>query len=364
MPAVPDAATDALGFLKSLIRFPSLSGEEGEIADFVEAHVRRGGVDVRRIDDNVIFSLGEGSETLLLNTHLDVVPPSADHPYDPFDPVERDGVLYGRGSVDAKASGAAMTTALLSLAAEGWGPEGGRLTVALTTNEESGGRENGLQTVRPHLPALDAAVVGEPTSLRPCVAQKGLLILKLHAHGTSAHAGRSHLGTNAITKAAAAIDQLEALPLDRADPHLGAPTKTVTMIEGGSANNVVPEHCVCTVDLRTTPAYTHDEIVEIVRDAVDVEVEVYSDRLVPCSTPADAGIVDAARTALPDAEPFGSPTCSDWVFLHDVPAVKLGPGNSERSHTAGERIAVDEVERAVEVYRDLVRAYFDRAGRD
>jgi acetylornithine deacetylase len=358
MPSVPTDAHDAVGLLKDLIRFPSLSGEEAAIADFVEETARRAGVDTHRVDDNVVFGIGDGPDTLLLNTHLDVVPPSADHPYDPFDPVETDGVVYGRGSVDAKASGAAMTTALLSLAAEGWTPAGGRLLVALTTNEESGGRENGLQTLRPHLPALDAAVVGEPTLLRPCVAQKGLLILKLHAHGTAVHAARSHLGENAITKAAAAIRALEALALDREDPYLGAPSLTVTMVEGGSANNVVPEQCTCTVDIRTTPAYTHDEIVSIVRDAVDVEVEVYSDRLVPCATPEDARIVQAARAARPDAQPFGSPTCSDWVFLHDVPAVKLGPGPSERSHTAGERIETDEVRRGVAVYRDLVRAYF------
>lgn len=360
MTTAPDP-TDAVELLKALIRFPSLSGEEGEIADFVEDYVRRAGVDVQRFDDNVVFSIGDGDDTMLLNTHLDVVPPSQDHPYDPFDPIEKDGVLYGRGSVDAKASGASMATALLSLAADGWTPDEGRLMMALTTNEESGGKENGLQDVRPQLPSLDAAVVGEPTSLRPCVAQKGLLILKLHAHGTSAHAGRSHLGENAITKAAEAIRQVEALTLDRADPYLGTPNVTVTMMEGGSANNVVPEHSVFTVDVRTTPAYSHDEIVSIFREAVDAEVEVYSDRLVPCATPEDARIVEAAKTALPDVEPFGSPTCSDWVFLHDVPAVKLGPGPSERSHTAEERIEIADVRRAVDVYRDLVHAYF--AGR-
>ena len=349
---------DAVALLKEMVRFPSLSGEESDIASFVEEYVQRDGVTVERLDDNVIFSIGDGDDTLLLNTHLDVVPPSSDHPYDPFDPVQVEGQLYGRGSVDAKASGAAMTTALLSLAEEGWTPDDGRVMVALTTNEESGGKENGLQDVRPHLPDLDAAVIGEPTSLQPCVAQKGLLILKVHAHGTSAHAGRSHLGENAISKAAEAIRQVEGLSLDREDPYLGSPNVTVTMIEGGSANNVVPEHSVFTVDVRTTPAYTHDELIQVFREHVDAEVEVYSQRLVPCATPDDTRIATAAQTALPDTEPFGSPTCSDWVFLHDVPAVKLGPGLSERSHTAEEHIETAEVHRAVDVYRDLIRAYF------
>jgi len=357
--AIPSTSTAAVDFLKALIRFPSLTGEEAEIADYVEQHVRSAGVDVLRHEDNVAFGIGDGDDTLLLNSHLDVVPPADDHPYDPFEPVEADGVLYGRGSVDAKASGAAMTTALLSLASEGWSPDGGRVLVGLTTHEEGGGKKNGLQDLRPHLPPLSAAVVGEPTSLRPCIAQKGLLILKVHAHGTAAHAGRPHLGENAIPTAMTALQQLEAVSLDREDPYLGAPTKTVTTIEGGNAHNMVPEHCVFTVDLRTTPAYTHDEIVARVRDAVDAEVEVHSDRLVPCATPEDARIVRAAQAACSNANPFGSPTSSDWVFLHDVPTVKMGPGRSARSHTAEERIDVNEIHEAVETYRTLIRSYFD-----
>lgn len=358
MALTTNPSVEAVGLLKDLISFPSLSGEEREIADFLEAKVGQSGVEVQRHGDNVAFSIGTGEDTLLLNSHLDVVPPSSEHPYEPFEPVEVDGVLFGRGSVDAKASGAAMTTALLSLVEEGWTPESGRVVVGLTTHEESGGKMNGLRDLRPELPPLSAAVVGEPTELQPCVAQKGLLILKIHAHGTAAHAARSHLGENAIPGAMDALGQLDTVVLDREDPYLGTPTKTVTTIDGGSAHNVVPEHCVFTVDIRTTPAYTHDEIVDLVRTAVEAEVEVYSKRLVPCSTLENARIVEAVQTVLPDASPFGSPTSSDWVFLHDIPAVKLGPGRSERSHTSGERIDVREVQRAVTVYRDLIKSYF------
>lgn len=358
MQVTSSGTTDVVGLLRELVSFPSLSGEEADVADFVEAYVRRQGVDVQRQGDNVVFSMGTGDDTLLLNSHLDVVPSSSDHPYDPFEPVEADGVLYARGSVDAKASGAAMTSALLSLSNDGWMPNGGRVVVGLTTHEESGVETNGLQELRPELPRLSGAVVGEPTDLQPCVAQKGLLILKIHADGTTAHAARPHRGENAILGAAEAIRQLDVVSLDREDPYLGSPTKTVTTIDGGGAHNVVPEHCVFTVDLRTTPAYTHDEIIKRVRSAVDAEVKVHSKRLVPCATPEDARIVRAAQAAVPDAEPFGSPTSSDWVFLHDVPTVKMGPGHSERSHTGGERIAVADVERAVEVYRDLITAYF------
>lgn len=353
------APSTAVDFLKDLVRFPSLSGEEAAIADFVEATARAAGVPVGRHDDNVFFWLGDGPDTLLFNSHLDVVPPAEGHPYDPFEPTEVDGLLYGRGTVDAKASGAAMTTALLELAAEGWTPPGGRLLVALTTCEETGGPYNGLEDTRPHLPAIHAAVVGEPTDLQPCVAQKGLLILRVHAHGTAAHAARAHLGDNAIVKAARAIEALEALTFDRADPHLGAPTLAVTTIEGGRARNMVPDRCTFYVDLRSTPAYTHAELTALVREQVpNCTVMVHSERIVPVVTSETSRVVQAALRATPGSQPFGSPTASDWIFLQDVPTVKLGPGLSQRSHTADEHIAVQEVEQAVAVYKRLARAYF------
>lgn len=354
--------TTVLPLLRDLIAIPSLTGEEAEAADYVEAHVRRAGLDVWRQNDNVSFALGDGEDVLLLNSHLDVVPPSSDHPYEPFDPVVTNGVLYGRGSVDAKSSGAAMTTALLSLLNDGWRPPAsGQVRVALTTFEEGGGMRNGLQNSRPHLPAISAAIIGEPTRLAPCVAQKGLLILKIHAHGTSSHAGRPHLGDNAISRAMQALQQIEAITLNRDDPHVGTPSISPTTIQGGTARNIIPEHCMFALDIRTTPAYTHDEIIAQVEAAVSdvpgIEVEVYSNRFFPCGTPPDSRIQQACEAAS-GAAPIGSPTASDWIFVRDIPAVKMGPGDSRRSHTSEEYIPVAEVERAVTVYRDAIRAYF------
>lgn len=351
---------DVISLHKDLVRFPSLSDEEGPIADFVENFVQSHGVAVGRHEDNVYFWIGEGDDTLLLNTHLDVVPPSSGHPYDPFDPVEKDGRIYGRGSVDAKASSAAMTAALLSLAQAGWTPANGRVMVALTTHEETGGVYNGLENLRPHLPELSAALVGEPTDLQPCVAQKGLLILNAHARGKTAHAARSHLGENAIAKAAHDIERLGSFEFDREDPFLGNPTITVTTIEGGSARNVVPDLCTFTLDIRTTPAYSHDELITRIGEFLDSDVEVHSKRIVPVATPLDSRIVRACLKANPDAEPFGSPTASDWIFLHDVPTVKIGPGSSELSHTAEESVPVEQLRRAVTVYRAVIESYFAR----
>ena len=349
---------DVLLLHKDLVRFPSLSGEEKEIADFVENFVDARGVEVARHDDNVYFWIGGGEELLLLNTHLDVVPPSADHPHDPFDPVEQDGCIFGRGSVDAKASAAAMTTALLSLAREGFAPAG-RVMVALTTHEETGGEYNGLERLRPELPPVSAALVGEPTNLRPCVAQKGLLILNIVSRGKSAHAARAHLGDNAIEKASHDIIRCTNLSFDREDPFLGAPTVTATTIDGGSARNVVPDVCRFTLDIRSTPAYTHEELIDLIDSELESDVEIHSKRIVPVATDINARIVRACRTAVPNAEPFGSPTTSDWIFLSDVPTVKIGPGSSELSHTAKEHIEIADLRRGVDVYRSIITSYFD-----
>ena len=351
-----------------LVRFPALSHEEEVIADFVEAHARRvggpHGVRVGREENNVWAALGDGDDVLLLASHLDVVPASEGHPYSPFVPTLVDGKIYGRGTVDAKASGAAMLQALLDLAAEGFRPEGGQLIVALTACEESGGTYNGMQHLRPHLPEIRAALVGEPTELIPCLAQKGLLILKLHARGKSAHAARAHLGLNAIEVMMRDLAALRELRFPE-DPFVGPVTVTPTRIEAGSASNVVPDRCTATLDIRTTADTPHPWLAEQVAAAVESEVEVYSQRFVPCRTAPDARIAQACAAALPGEEPFGSPTASDWVFLADVPAVKLGPGRSQLSHTADEHVAAAEVERAVAVYQAVARAVFSgwRAGR-
>ncbi|PAP74960.1 M20/M25/M40 family metallo-hydrolase [Rubrivirga marina] len=355
-----------------LVRIPSLSFKEKAAADYVEMTLRQvDGLDVGRLDENVWASLGDGDEVLLLCSHLDVVPPSEGHPYPPFSPTRVDGAVYGRGAVDAKASGAAMLTALVELAESGWRPpSGGRLVVALTECEETGAENNGMEKMRARvfgdaLPEPTAALVGEPTELRPCLAQKGLLILNATAHGETAHAARAHLGKNALTVAARDLLAVDALDYDTADPLLGKPTFTATLIEGGTAKNVVPDRCRFTLDVRSTPAATHAELTSFIRGALESRVEVYSDRLIPCSTPADAPIARATVAALAglglDAEPFGSPTASDWIHLSDVPAVKIGPGRSELSHTPDEHVEIDQLERAVEVYADITRRYFTSA---
>lgn len=360
MPHAPTSMT-ASDLLRALVRIPSLSHHEAEAAALVESVGRAHGLAVWRQDDNVVLELGSGDDVLLFNSHLDVVPPSEAMPHGAFDGFEGDGVLWGRGTVDAKASGAAMLAAMLTLKAEGFDPPGGRVMLALTACEETGGGYNGMEALRPHLPPIAGAVVGEPTELHPCVAQKGLLILHVDARGRTAHAARAHLGDNAIWHLADDLARLRALRFDREDPYLGAPTLTPTVVEAGSARNVVPDRARVTLDIRLTPAYTMAEAVELVRATVQGDVVVHSDRYVPVATPPGARILRAIEAVHPDGVPFGSPTASDWTYLADVPTVKMGPGPSERSHTPDERIELAEVDRAARLYADAARAFFGAA---
>ncbi len=183
------------------------------------------------------------------------------------------------------------------------------------------------------------------------------------ARGRAAHAARASLGVNAIEKAAGDVLRLVQLKLDREDPLLGPVTITPTLIDGGRSKNSVPDECVVTVDIRSTPAYTHAELVELITEEVESEVAVHSDRLIPVHTSTEEMIVGAAVAATGES-PFGSPTMSDWIFLAGVPTVKIGPGSSELSHTADERIRPEEIVRGVAVYKDVVTRYFGGAARN
>lgn len=354
------AGEDVLELHRELVSIPSLSGEESEVASHLELHFRSAGLSPRRIGDNIIVSIGEGSNTLLLNSHLDVVPPSADHPYPPFEPTLVDGQIFGRGSVDAKASVASMATAVCRLFADRFTPFEGKIFAAFTTCEERGGFDNGLEQILPELPALSAALIGEPTHMQPCIAQKGLLILRLVARGTSAHAARAEEGDNAIDRMARDLALLSGFSFDKVHPHLGETSLSVTMIEGGTARNVIPDSCTAFVDIRSTPSYTHDEIAAILDDLLESEVHIHSERFVPTDTPEGAAIVQACLNGNPNSKAFGSPTMSDWIHVKDIPAVKIGPGDSRLSHTAQEHISSDELVQSPAIYESIIVNYFQQ----
>lgn len=353
--------TAATELLISLVRAPSPSGGEGEaatvLAEWAAANGLRPDVDDAAV--RIVVDGGRPGPTLLMASHLDTVPPGDGWSVPPYDGVVRDDRLTARGAVDAKASVSAMTATAAEVAAAG-GPAAGRLVVLATYSEET--RDTTMPEALARLGAPpDAAVVGEPTSLEPCTAQRGQLLLELHWDGDQVHAGwaagRRPPPRNAITLAAHDLAALETLVFDRRHPLLGSVAVTPTQLQAGVARNVTPPTAWAMLDIRTTPAYEHDEVVAMVRERVQARVEIYSDRLVPAETPADSNLLPAVLAARPGAVPFASPTCSDWVFLRHLDTVKMGPGDSRRSHTADEWIELDEVETAVRVYTALAKEY-------
>ena len=357
-----DTTFDVTELLSALVRFESLSHHEEAIAGFVADTLNVSNVVVSRFENNVVARLGSGASALLLNSHLDVVPASSDHPYGAFEPTVVNGRLFGRGSVDAKSSVAAMIAAFRSLADEGWiPPDGYCLVAAFTACEEVGGTNNGLEAIRPHLPALASVLIGEPTSLTPCTAQKGLLIVDATAEGRTAHAARPHLGINAIDIMARDVVRLSELSFDREHPLLGKTIATATVVSGGSSHNVIPDRCDFTIDARITPSYTIDEVLDLIGSALDSRISVRSRRYVPVETRADA-VVSRAAVAATGKPPIGSATASDWVFVRDVPTVKIGPGDTELSHTPEESIEIEELCRAPGVYRSIIESFFESVG--
>ncbi len=344
--------------LKRLIRFPSISTREKELVDWLESQVAETGLlDIERYEDNLIFHLGSGRPWLFLNSHSDVVPASVRHVGDPFDPVEKNGRIYGRGSTDAKGSVSCMLMALFNLAGSGHKLPG-RVSLAVTVCEESAGENNGMYRLRQKIDRPDAALIGEPTMLHPCAAQKGLLILKLETEGEAGHAARV-TGPNAIYEMADCLQKVRKIYFPEENPFIGTTRITPTTIEGGTARNAHPDSCTVFIDIRTIPEVPNDMIIERFRKELGISISVYSDRFVSTSTDPEHAIAKAAEEVTGNPL-FGSPTTSDWVFLADVPTIKIGPGNSLDSHTANESIATSQLEQGVQVYEKMIRRYFER----
>lgn len=342
---------DVVALLQDLVRTPSPSGKEDAAAARVAEAMEEFGLEPVLSGRNVYAFVGEGERLLLLNSHTDTVPVGEGWTQDPLGGALVDGKVYGRGANDAKGCVAAMLVGAARAK-----PRNGRVCLAFTCEEEINGK--GLETLIRELPEPDAAVVGEPTGLNPAVAQKGLLILEVTAKGRSAHAAHGG-GVNAISAAAQDVLALSSLRFDRTHPALGAPSLAVTQIEGGTRHNVIPDRCKLVVDIRTTPNYEVDAIVNHVRSLVKGDVHVRSQRLQSVETDAAHPIVRAALAANPAGKPYGSPTLSDWVFLKGIPAVKCGPGDSKRSHTPDEYVTADELRAGADFYAKLIEEYLE-----
>lgn len=338
---------EAVELLKELISTPALSGEEQGTAAVIERFLTQRGVsDIHRLHNNVwAFNrdYDAAKPTILLNSHHDTVKPNPAYTRNPFEAAVEDGRLYGLGSNDAGASVVSLLSVFLHYYDRS--DLAYNLCVAITAEEENSG-SRGLECVIPHLGELEFAIVGEPTLMQLAIAERGLVVIDCIAHGRAGHAAREE-GDNAIYRAMKDIEWFRSYRFPEESELFGAVKMTVTIIEAGSQHNVVPAECRYTVDIRVTDKYTNEEIVDTIRRHVESEVRPRSTRLTPSSISPDHPIVKAG-VAL-GRQTYGSPTTSDQALL-SIPSLKLGVGDSGRSHSADEFVWLREIEEGIELY--------------
>ena len=340
----------AVDLLKEMISIPSVSHDEAAVADIVTRFLDDEGFDVKRFGNNICVEAGERDAslpTLLLNSHIDTVRAVEGWVRDPFTPVEEEGRLYGLGSNDAGASVVSLIAAFIMLSKS---RQPYNLVLLLSCEEEISGK-GGLSSVTDKIGKIDFAVVGEPTGMRPAIAEKGLMVLDGEVYGEAGHAARNE-GVNAIYKAMEVVDTLRTLRFGKESPMLGPVKISVTQINAGTQHNVVPDLCSLVVDVRTTDAYSNVETLELIRAAVpQCKLTPRSTRLNPSGISVSHPLVQRAQML--GLEPFGSPTLSDQALM-SWPSLKMGPGDSARSHTADEYICLDEIRQAIEYYIRLL----------
>lgn len=343
------ATNQALELLRRLIATPSHTRDEGATADLLCAFFEERGIAVERLHNNIIVrSKGyqAGRKTLLLNSHHDTVRPAASYTRNPYAPTLEEGVLYGLGANDAGASLVALIELFLAYYDRALPFN---LQLLLSAEEECGG-EHGIRACYDHLQDVEMAIVGEPTSMQAAIAEPGLVVLDCEAKGRSGHAARGE-GVNALYIALDDIQQVRTFPFEHTSAILGPVRMTATMINCGTQHNVVPDSCRFVVDVRTTDAYTNEEVVELLRAALQSEVTPRSTRIRASVIDEQHPLVRAAVKA--GAKPFISTTTSDRTLM-PFPALKIGPGDSARSHTADEYVLVEEIEQGIATYVEII----------
>jgi acetylornithine deacetylase len=342
---------DAINLLKELIATPSFSKEEDNssaiIKKFLEAHHTK--------PDQYLYNVwaknkyfDPGKPTILLNSHHDTVKPNKGNTLDPFSPIEKDGKIFGLGSNDA----GGCIVALIAVFLYFYEKEGMKynLLLAATAEEEISGH-NGIEALLPRIGKIDCALVGEPTQMQMAVAEKGLMVLDCTVSGRAGHAAREE-GENAIYKTIKDIEWFQSYKFDKVSDLLGPVKMSVTVIEtDNKAHNVIPSHCRYVVDCRVNEFYSFEELLGIIRSNVHSDVIPKSTRLRSSSIALDHPLVVAGSKL--GRTYYGSPTTSDKALM-SFPALKIGPGDSARSHTADEYIYLDEIKEGIELYIQLL----------
>lgn len=338
----------AVDLLKEMIVTPSFSKEEKHVADKIEAYLIQRELTPQRIGNNIWVKTDHDPNrpTLLLNSHIDTVKPVNGWERNPFAASEEGDFLYGLGSNDAGASLVSLLHSFIFLSQK----EQPYNLIFLASCEEEVSGQNGIELALRELSPINFALVGEPTNMQPAIAEKGLMVLDCIAKGKAGHAARNE-GINAIYEAMHDIEWFRSYHFPKISPLLGEVKMSVTMINAGTQHNVIPDECHFVVDVRSNEYYNNKELFQTISDTIKSDVSARSFRLNSSGIEPNHPFVK--RSLLLGLLPFGSPTLSDQALM-PFPSVKMGPGDSSRSHTANEYIKKSEIREAIEIYIKLL----------
>lgn len=336
--------------LEKMITISSFSREEKEVSDMLYNHLTGKGIEVNRYKNNlwaVNRDYNPDKTTVMLCSHMDTVKPSPNYTRDPFKPTHEDGKLYGLGSNDAGASVVSLIKVFCTL----YGKKlNYNLLLAISAEEEIGG-VNGMTSLWHELPKVDFCIIGEPTKMECAVAERGLMVLDCVAEGRPGHAAREE-GENAIYNALKDIEWFRRYQFPKVSELMGTVKMTVTQINAGTQHNMVPGQCEFVVDVRPTDMYSNAELAELISQQVTCKATPRSLRLNASAISKEHPLVQAVERL--GIERFISPTTSD-ISVIPAPCIKIGPGDSARSHTADEYVYVSEIEKGIEVYLEILK---------
>ncbi len=342
---------DAIALLKQLIETPSFSSEENETALLIEKWFQNYGISYQR-DQNNVWAVNafydENKPTLLLNSHHDTVKPNRGYTKDPFKAIIDNGKLYGLGSNDA---GGCLVSLLATFAHLYQQKELNYNLVIVASAEEESSGQNGLNSMLPIIPKIDVAIVGEPTLMQLAIAEKGLVVFDAKVTGTPGHAAHPN-NNNAIYNTIDVLKWFQAYEFEKTSETLGVVKMTVTQVNAGKQHNAIPAEVDLVVDVRVNDQYSNEEVAKILSEESPCSsITPRSLRLNSSSIPKEHELVQAGISL--GRETYGSPTLSDQSVL-PCPSLKLGPGDSTRSHTADEFIYIQEIEEGIDLYIKLL----------
>lgn len=340
---------DGVALLRQLIAIPSVSRDEAQAADAMQAQMQAWGLAPRR-EGNNLWVVADGYDaarpTLLLNAHIDTVRPVESWTRNPHSPDIEGDRLYGLGANDCGGGLVSLLQVFRILCRQ---PQPYNLVYLASAEEEVSGAD-GISRALPLLPPIDVAIVGEPTGMQPAVAEKGLMVLDVVAHGRSGHAARGE-GVNALYAALDDLCWLRDYRFERVSPFLGPTQMQATVVHAGTQHNVVPDRCDIVVDVRTNEYYDNEAVCRFIQEHLRSEVHARSYRLRSSHIDLDHPLV--RRCVELGMQPFGSPTLSDQALM-PFPSLKLGPGQSARSHSADEYICLSEIAHSIDVYLQIL----------